>query len=762
MNLAGANFDDLLAQNHTFAAMAKFTAWPSAVSGGSEPVRANIARVSASFFKVLAVDPIRGRLFTADELRPHGTPAVVVSHAYWQRYLGSQTDLSTLHLTSEGSVYNIIGVMPAGFDFPGDVSAWAPAELDPPIPSRTAHNWRGMGRLRDGATLAQAQSDLGSIASRLRATYGNKVDLNGAIVIPLSAAIVGDVRTPLLTLLAAVGLLLLVACANVAGLLLARTSARRPEFAVRAALGAGRARLLQQFLVESSVLALFGGLLGIVIAFAAVKVLPAILPTDLASTVPGQQGIALNTPVLLFALAAILAVALALGLFTAARAGAEDLLTAGARSNTSRQGHRLRSALVIGEIATTLVILVAAGLLGRSFLTLVQTSPGFDRQSLVTMEFLPPVQSSLVAALADPEAKARQAIALQTQQIQQLDSLIARLRALPGVHSVGLVGALPVAAGDNLSNGTFLVLNGQPTPTSYAAWDTLGHNPATSGNALFAVAGEDYFRTLGVPLLRGRMFAAPDNPDSTHVAVISQALAQQRWPGEDPIGQIIEFGNMDGNLKPLTIVGVVGDIRARGLDLPPSPIVYVNYRQRGMGSNAPTIVVRSDAPAGEIITPARAIFHQLAPDTPVKFSTFAAELGVWFAARRFLLVLVALFAISALALAAVGIYGVVAFSVTRRTQEIGIRMALGARRADVLLMVLREGARMAACGVVAGIAFSLALTRLLSSMLFGVTPTDPITFTAVALLLALVALLASYIPARRATQVDPLTALRYE
>jgi predicted permease len=292
----------------------------------------------------------------------------------------------------------------------------------------------------------------------------------------------------------------------------------------------------------------------------------------------------------------------------------------------------------------------------------------------------------------------------------------------------------------------------------------MDQNPSQTGQALYDVAGEGYFRTLRIPLIRGRIFGDQDGLHSPNVAVISQSLARQRWPNQNPIGQTIDFGNMDGNLKPLTIVGIVGDVRARGLNLPPNqPIIYVDYRQRGMNVNSsPTILIRSAAPTGEIVSAARGIFHDLAPDVPVKFSTFADEMGGWLADRRFLLFLVGLFAAAALALAAIGIYGVVAFSVTRRTQEIGIRMALGAQRRDVLRLVVGEGARLAVLGVAIGIAASFVITRLLSSLLFGVSATDPITFAAVAVLLFLVALLASYIPARRAMRLDPNTALRYE
>jgi predicted permease len=755
MNFADPNFDDFRTQNNTFADLAAYSgSEPLSVSGGTEPVRVNVAAVSIGFFKALGVEPFRGRAFAAEEQRLHGARAAIVSYSYWRRYLGGAADLSKIQLRMEGAVYPVVGVMPEGFEFPAGVAVWISRELEPELTSRTAHNWRGLGRIRDGITVAQARANLSAIAHRIKDEYGKNVDLNDAAVVPLADAMVGDVRTALLTLLGAVGLLLLVACANVAGLLVARTSARRKELAVRAALGAGHGRVIQQFLAESFSFSLAGGVLGILIASWAVRVLPAILPTNL----PRQEGIAINTSVLLFALAAIVAVAVSLGLFAAWRAARGDLqeaLTAGSRSfSGTRASQRLRGFVVIGEIATTLMILIGAGLLGRSFLRLIFTSPGFSQQNLITMEFSPPNPQGQMFAM-DHAAIVR--------QVHLMEDILTRLRAIPGAQSVGLAGALPVAAGDDLADGYFLILNGRKPPANFIEWERIAQNSSQVGHALYADAGEEYFRTMGIPLIRGRMFGEQDDWNSPHVAVISQSLAHERWPNQDPIGQVIDFGNMDGNLKPLTIVGIVGDVRARGLDRPPSPVIYVNYRQRGMNANSsPTILMRSAAPVAEIVSAARRIFHDLAPDAPVKFSTFADEMGGWLADRRFLVLLVGLFAAAALVLAAVGIYGVVAFSVTRRTQEVGIRMALGAQRSDVLRMIMGEGARLAVLGVAIGIAGSFVITRLLSSLLFGVKTTDPITFGGVAVLLSVVALLASYIPARRAMHLDPNTALRYE
>ncbi|MHB8525973.1 MAG: ABC transporter permease [Candidatus Acidiferrales bacterium] len=754
---AGPNFLDLRAQNHTLSALAMFASIPESVSAGSEPMRMNVGLVSQDFFKVLGVEPLRGHTFTPDELIEHGAPAIIVSYGYWQRYLGGAGDLSHVNLTMNGAVYPVIGVMPQGFDFPHGVLAWAAWERYGWGTSRTAHDGECIGRVRDGVSIEQARADLDTIARRINAEYGKTENpdyfLKDAIVTPLADEIVGPVSGTLLALFGAVILLFLVACSNVAGLLLARTSARRKELAVRAALGAGRGRLVRQLLAESLALALAGGIFGILLATWTTSVLPAILPGDF----PRQQGIGINGTVLLFTLVAILVVAVGLGLFAAWRAARVDLsdaLSAGSRGYSSGS-QKARSALIIAEIAATMMLLVGAGLFGRSFLQLISVSPGFSGQNLLVMKFsLPASEAGQTFGLKETDI---------TRQTQFLNQALARVRAVPGVQSAGVTGALPIADAGGFPNGLFLILNGQPMPANDQEWKRFALNKKQTGIADYAVASAGFFHAVGIPLIRGRLFNAQDGPATPHVAVITQRLAREKWPNQNPVGQQIFFGNMDGIMKPLTIVGVVGDLRAEGLDQPPTSVIFVDYRQRGLaGNSSPALVLRTTLPARAIVPSARTIFHQLDPNIPVKFTTYVEALGGWMAEKRFLLLLAGVFAGVALLLAAVGIYGLVANSVTSRTQEIGIRMALGAQRSDVLRLVVGEGARLALVGLVIGIAASLAATQLISSLLFDVKATDPFTFLVVAVLLSVVALLASYIPARRAMRTDPMVALRYE
>jgi putative ABC transport system permease protein len=755
-HLADPDFLDFRAQNHTLSALAVFSSGPESVSGGSEPVRMNIAAVSQDFFKALGVEPLRGRTFAPDEEVEHGAPAMIVSYGYWQQFLSGKDDLSGVRLSMDGVAYPVIGVMPQGFDFPPHVSAWVATERYGWSQERTAHNGEGIARLRDGVTIEEARADLDTIARRINSLYGKKqisdYFLTDATVIPLANEMVGNVREALLTLFGAVLLLFLVACANVAGLLLARTSARRKELAVRAVLGAGRVRLVQQLLSESLLLATAGGVLGILLALWTLRLLPAVLPADVLA----QRGMAINGSVPLFTLAATLMVAVGLGLFTAWRSDRVDLSDSLSASSRGYSGssQKARRVLVIGEVAATLMLLVGAGLLGRSFLRLVSVSPGFSGHNLLIVKFSPPLPEG-----EKPFERTPGEIARQTQFI---DDALSRIRTIPGVLSAGVTGALPIADADGYPDGEFLILNGRTAPTTQEELERLELNSAQTGTADYAVASTEFFGTAGIPLIRGRLFNEQDGPDAPHVAIISDTLARQKWPHENPVGQMLSFP-MDGIMKPFTIVGVVADVRAEGLDQPPARIVYVDYRQRGLTVNSsPAMILRTALPPSSILPAARRAFRQLDPNIPVEFSTFEEALGGWMAEKRFLLLLAGVFAGAALLLAAVGIYGLVAHSVARRTQEVGIRMAFGAQRGDVLRLLVGEGARLAGAGVALGLALSIALTRLISSLLFGITALDPATFLLVAALLAAVAILACYIPARRATRVDPIVALRYE
>jgi putative ABC transport system permease protein len=453
----------------------------------------------------------------------------------------------------------------------------------------------------------------------------------------------------------------------------------------------------------------------------------------------------------LFAVGLSCVMATALGTFTAIRATSGDVrdaLAEGGRDQIGgRRARRFGQTIVAGQLAITLVLLVGSGLLGRSLIRVLSVEPGFRTEHVVTMDlaFARPGDNDAAKAL----------------HVNKLNSLFERLRAIPGVEGVGGANALPLAS-DFLADGTFLILNPRDVPTRMEDFERLGHNPSITGYADYLVASEDYFRVLAIPLLRGRFFDNRDVMNAPHVAVISDSLARARWPNEDPLGKTIEFGNMDGDLRLLTIVGIVGDVRNHSLEAPPSPTVYVNYRQRPQSSDLFTIVMRTSLPPEGVIPAAREIVRSIDPGVPPQFRTFAQVFTSSLSARRFNLTLVLAFAGAALLLAVAGVYGVMAYSVTRRTREIGVRIALGAARGDVLRLVLGQGMWTTAIGVSIGIAGSFALTRTAQSLLFGVSPTDAVTLAGVSLLLAGVSLLACWIPTRRAMRVDPIVALRYE
>jgi putative ABC transport system permease protein len=725
------NYLDVQARNHTLEAIAQYAGGPVVVTGGSAPVRARTFWVSRDFFKVMDVQPHLGRGFLPEESKPGGAPVALVSYGFWLQLLSGRPDFSGAKLNVDGVSFSVVGVMPPDFNHPGEAEIWVPREVEPAQTSRTAHNWMVVARLRPDATLAQARADLSAIGKQLRQEHGTQTDAVDFAVVPLQEILTDNVRFGLWTMLAAVGLLLLIACANVANLLLARVTARAHELAVRAALGATRWRIARQFITENLLLALLAGTVGVLLAVWGVDLLRLLNPGNL----PRAAEIAVNGRVLLFTLGLATFIALALGLVPLARFVPADLQTAlkdaGRNPASQSGGQRLRSLLVVTQIALTLVLLTGAGLLGRSFLNLLQTEPGFTPESAV----------AVTVSLPTTVDRA------QEQRLQQFhEQLLTRLKRLPGVVAVGGINALPLTGRG--ANGQFLKDN----------------NAATPGQAEYRLASGGYFAAMGIPLLRGRTFDERDSGNAPDAAVISQTLAHRYWPNEDPLGRTLQFGNMDGDKQLLHIIGIVGNVRDRGLDQQPTGTVYAHSLQRPQWwqvSNQ-SYVVRAQADPATLMPALRAEVQSLNPEALVNVSTLEQVFSSSLDQRRFSLVIFGIFAVVALLLAAAGIYGVMSYAVSQRTQEIGVRIALGAQSHDVVLLVIKQGLTLALAGVLLGLGGAWALLRVIKDMLFGVSTADPLTFLGIAFVLTLVALLACWLPARRAAKVDPLVALRYE
>jgi putative ABC transport system permease protein len=729
-------FTDWRIQSRSFEQLAAYFGASVSLTDAGDPAQLRGARVTASFFPTLNVQPARGRWLTEQDAAAGHEHVVMLEHGLWQTRFGSDPAIVGRTIQLSGQPYEVIGVMPAGFQYPDGAMLWVP--LAPVGPYKELMEARGsywlsvIGRLRPDSTEATAQAEMDTIARRLEAQYPDTSGGQGVRVTSLRDEIVGDVRRALLVLFGAVGCVLLIACANVANLLLTRATGRHRELAIRAALGAGRVRIVRQLLTESLVLALAGAAIGLLLAAWAVAALQQAAPAN----IPRLTSIAIDMPVLLFTLGMALATGLFFGVAPAwqsASANQSEGLKEGGRSGgEGSRGRRVRHTLAVIEVAVALVLLVGAGLLARSLAVIAKTDLGFNPRNVLALSIELP----------------RYKYAEDAKVIQFYEQAIERIAALPGVRSVGvgssvLLGPLPGSA--------MLSVEGRPSPRN-AVNVPVPYDTVTNG----------YFATLGIPHTRGRLFGTEDTATAPARVIVNEAFVRRFFPSEDPLGKRVTFNNpQDKDVQWLTIIGVVADTRRGGIDRPAWAELYFPLTQSA--DRRLTVLVRT---AGDPIAMARAAQERvwsIDPAQPVaSIRTLEELLARTQANRRFTMTMLGVFAAVALLLAAVGIYGVIAYSTAQRTHEIGVRVALGATRVDVLQMVLRDGLRIGALGSAIGIAAAAAASRLLSGLLFGISPHDPLTFVALPAGLLMVALLASWIPARRALAVEPITALRGE
>jgi predicted permease len=730
----------------TFQALGAFVSGSFDLTGSGDPVRLDGLRASAGFFPALGVSPELGRTFNNEEDQPGHEHVVIVSDALWRQRFGADPGILGRVLELNGAPYAVIGVMPRGFTFPRanempdsftfapQVRLWVPLALDrrESIIPNEEDSLAVVGRLKPGVTIAQAQADMDIMGKRLESRRLNGKGWFHSRVTPIARQIAGDTRQPLLLLLGAVGVVLLIACSNVAGLLLTRSLGRRRELTLRAALGAGKSRLIRQLLTESVVLAGVGGLGGIVLARLGIDFVKIFGPPG----IPRLSGAGLDIRVLGFALGATLLTGILMGLAPAIGAGpenlAESLKDGGQRSGSSPAGARARGSLVVSQIALAVVLVIAAGLLIRTFYRLLDVNPGFRAAHVLTFE------------LSLPAAKYPD----QTHIASLYGEALRRIRALPGVEAAGLTETVP--------------LTGATESTSIRT----SNRPRTLGSAVpmanYTMVSPGYFAAVGTPILRGRPILESDTADSLPVTVISNAMAKKYWPGQDPLGKQIAPAGLSFPLA--TIVGVAADVKRLSLREAPPPEMYVPYTQKVWPSLLTMdIVVRTTQDPASIIAGAREAIRSIDPDLPLaNIQPLSDVLAQAMTRPRFSMLLLAAFGVLALLLAATGIYGVVSYSVAQRTQEIGVRMVLGAQRHNVFRLVLGQGARMAAMGIAIGLAASFGVTRLINNFLYGVRATDPLTFIAAPFLLLVVAILACYVPAQRAARVDPITVLRQQ
>ena len=720
---------DYRAQNNTFeqfAAMLSFAASAN-LTGDGEPERLVARATTGNFFQALGVAPSRGRAFTLENEKPGNDQVAVISYDFWQKRFGGDTGLIDKKIILDGKTFTVVGVMGREFDFPAGTQLWIPLNFDttPGLKQRRAHFLRPIGRLKAGVTLAQAQADTDAVARRLEASYPDTDTGWNLRMVPLREQIVGNLRPTLFILLGAVGLVLLIACANVANLLMAHAAARWREIAVRSALGASRWRIARQMITESVLLAQAGGTLGALLAIWGVELLVSIS----GDNIPSTAQVKIDPTVLAFTLLLSMVTGILFGVAPTLRAlkmNLSDSLKEGGRAASEGVGrNRVRSLLVVFECALSVVLLIGAGLLIRSLVRLHNTDPGFEAQNVLTMRLdLPPKKYDTPEKIAN--------------FWEQFET---RVAALPGVESVGMVSELP--------------LSGQPNDMPYTVEGRAPGDPNQAFDHDFRRINTNYFRAFGIPFRRGRNFTPQEVRSGAKVLIISESLARQVFPNEEPLGKrlVMSFGNQS-----FEIVGIAGDVRHRALESDPFPAMYMPSFEAG--SN---LVIKTHGDDQKLSGAVRRELQALDPNQPVgTIRTMEQWIKISSAAPRYRTTLFALFAGLALLLSAVGIYGVMSYSVGQRTHEIGIRMALGAKQIDVLKLVIRQGMGLVALGVIIGLVGAFALTRIISTLLFGVSTKDPMTFVSVAGILAAVALVACYIPAWRATRVDPLVALRYE
>ena len=725
-----ANFVDWQNQNTVFEHISAFDSSSFIMTGGAEPERIPGVRVSATLFPLLRVSPFLGRSFTAEDDKAGASPVVIVSYNFWKQRLGSDTNLEGKSLVLEGKIHQVVGVMPKGFQFYNlESELWTPfAFTADDMSSRGAHYINVVARLNPGVTKEQAQEDMGRIANLLADQYPDTNSGRGINLVGLHEQLVGDVRPALLILLATVGFVLLIACANVANLLLARAASRHKEVAIRMALGANRSRLIRQLLTESILLALIGGGIGLLLALWGVDLLTALAPDNLQSV----KGVGMDSHVLGFTLVVSLMTGIMFGLVPALQASKPDLneaLKEGGRTSADSRRNFFRTLLVVFEVSLSLVVLICAGLMVMSFSRLLQVSPGFNPDNVLTMGL----------SLPDTKYKEPEQWSAFTRQV--LD----RVNVLPGIQSAGAITNLPFGDGNMML--TFRRTDGPPML------------PSEQHATIFHANTPGYFQTMGIPLMKGRDFTEHDAENAPPVLIINETMARLHFADEDPVGKTMIVGY--GNPVPRQIIGIVGDVKHTGLAKDQRAETYSPCAQTPFPFI--TLVVRSTSDTAGLLAAIRREVQAIDKDQALaSVRTMRERISNSVAQPRFYTLLLSLFAVVALLLAAVGVYGVMSYSVTQRTREIGIRMALGADRTNIVKLVIRQGMAPAVIGVAIGLVAAFGLTRLMTSLLFAVSATDPVTFASISLLLTTVALLACYIPARRATKVDPMVALRYE